>query len=493
MVIYTKKHVISLRLSKRLDFVAIRSTTRTGGQVKLVDNNARRSVSLNPDWLWNQRFVILHKLPGYVCRDDHIRGLEHKLADELGIYMEIYEFLLLQPRLSELLSVVRNGKLYALPPPVVSSPPPPPPPSPPPTGDSTVRFEVSGRVYGVARARIETYSCVLSTMISARWSSTGQDVYRLDEDDSVAPFAGDFFGFFNAGGHVEMERSKLVPLMTLADKYCVDRLTKECSAFLQKYVSSGVSAADALGLWNCCKRLSPECSRVLLAHLCMNMTETVSCTEFLSLDYDSLKALLLGECAVVLESEQLLLESLRKWNRKRRDEWPIHELVDARALQPDKLLLYEDVFDKEQFVDALRYHACPFEVRYARQLFRNAPFRARTYLCDKATEAGEFRISSSSADRNDCLRVVEVRNTEGKRLRLTFEKLSGAYGGLDVTLVFYADTGGARQILDVLHERLDGSECSHALYVRIVEALEVEIIAECRFLPHLPAKRKLVF
>ena len=496
MLIYCKKHVVRFRLSKRLEFVLLRTTGNRSRCVRFVDFNRGQSVSLSADWLWNQRFAILHKLPGYVCEDHEIRSEEDEESDR-GVHLDIYEFLVLKPRLTELLNILRQHSL-PVPQAAITSPSTTIPcATEAPT--ALVDFDVCGKLFRVPRDRIMKLSPVLSTMISARWSfseSAEQTAHKLREDEEAAPYVGEFFRFLHTGGaEVNLDRLNLLPLLKLANKYMVDELCKHCQDFLEQYISSGaVSAAEALRLWLCVRDISPdECGGVLLGFLRMNMTDVATSAEFLDLEYDHLQRLLVDQGPpIAVESEELLLKCLLKWSRKH-ESASIRELVQAKALDPDNLLLHESLFEKDAVLDALKFHACPFQVRRARQVPSLTMRAGRVYLCNKVSQAGWFCISSSSADRTERARLKLSRES-ATLLNLSFEKIDlEDCGGIDIALVFHT-FNKRRQVRAVFREHIPGTRCKHDVQIRLEENdFDVEIVAECTFVPTPLAKRKLVF
>ena len=480
----SKKHVLSFRLSKRLGFLVTRSCRNT--TVRFADYNQGKAVSLSADWLWSQRFVIHHQLPGFICEDHQILDEDNSQSDE-GVYVEVYEFSVLQPRLSELLNIAKN---CLLPVPVVR-------PSEPeleryvsePTAPYA-EFEVSGKVYRVTRERVNSLSPVFSAMISERWSSN-KSVHHLQEEARTKPFAGDFFGFLSEGT-VHITTFNLLGLLILANKYMVDDLVSLCASFIESHVLSGkASIAAVLRLWLHTKHFMEQ--DFLLDFLRMNMTDVLIAPDFLNLDLEDIETLLgdTRESTIVLENEELVLNSLLKWDRKNRlGLKKVCKLVDAKALQPGKLLLYERNFDEEDVLEAFKFHACPFDVRYQKQL--NCAKSRRLYLNRKCTGVS-FPVSSSCADRYDTLWIQQSYSSDSGKLKLSFTNIGKDCGGIDLAVVLHSATG---HVHAVVQERLVGANCSHDFYLRLDNAQDIgkiDIVPQCMFPSILPAKRKLNF
>lgn len=223
--------------------------------------------------------------------------------------------------------------------------------------------------YSVHKFVLITASDVFQAMLNEdQWHEANQPEVTLTEEEECLPVFRDFLRYLYCGS-VTLTTSTVLPVLILADKYCIPSLCESCVQYMLQHVVESPDTNRALSWYQYAKitgykKLQEETFRFILSnfHIVQNSPDWLVLNKFEVQEF-------LSSSDIVVESEYVLWKKLAEWFGHQ-DDIPVVlkellPLVRFSLMTPKQLYdiessdLYKEnhhVFN-EKFLQAYRRHS----------------------------------------------------------------------------------------------------------------------------------------
>lgn len=167
--------------------------------------------------------------------------------------------------------------------------------------------------YSVHKFVLITASDVFQAMLNEdQWHEANQPEVTLTEDEECLPVFRDFLRYLYCGS-VTLTTSTVLPVLILADKYCIPSLCESCVQYMLQHVVESPDTNRALSWYQYAKirgyeKLQEETFRFILSnfHIVQNSPDWLVLNKFEVQEF-------LSSSDIVVESEYHLWKKLAEW------------------------------------------------------------------------------------------------------------------------------------------------------------------------------------
>lgn len=167
--------------------------------------------------------------------------------------------------------------------------------------------------YSVHKFVLITASDVFQAMLNEdQWHEANQPEVTLTEEEECLPVFRDFLRYLYCGS-VTLTTSTVLPVLILADKYCIPSLCESCVQYMLQHVVESPDTNRALSWYQYAKitgykKLQEETFRFILSnfHIVQNSPDWLVLNKFEVQEF-------LSSSDIVVESEYVLWKKLAEW------------------------------------------------------------------------------------------------------------------------------------------------------------------------------------